>query len=73
MKLSDIFVSYIPAVALILLGLALILLATAGCNDTPEALKYRDKKEAECAEQCAPRKFKSYNEFFGCRCVDERN
>lgn len=73
MKLSDIFVSFIPGIALILLGLALILIAIAGCTDRPGVLKRRDLKEAECVKLCAPRKFKSYNSFFDfCRCVDER-
>ncbi len=51
-----------------------LLLALTGCTakDSPEALNYRDQISANCKKACAPREMKSFETFFGCRCVDDK-
>lgn len=54
-------------------SLIVLFLLLAGCSDSPESLKHRDQKRAECVEDCKPYKMKSWDGFVGCRCVDEAN
>lgn len=48
---------------LIILGSCLV-----GCTDTPQYLREQEDRDKTCTEACAPRKYRSYDPFFGCHC-----